>query len=220
MRAEDPRFQAMDEIGPTTGQPAPRRAGLERRRGGARRALAVAALVAVSAYAGGFLVFADHVANARSPETPKADGIVALTGGAQRIEDAAALLGRGSASRLLISGVHEDTTGGALAGRSPQLARLMRCCVDLGHEAHDTRGNALETGEWARRRGYDSLIVVTSAYHMPRSLAEIGRELPDVELVPYPVNPDGRDYAGWPGNPDLIRLLLVEYTKYILARFG
>lgn len=190
------------------------------RKTGAVRLLLVLVLIGLSAFAGGFLVFADHVANARAPHRPHADGIVALTGGADRIEDAAALLGKGSASRLLISGVHESTTGGALAERSPQLARLMGCCVDLGREALDTRGNAEETGDWARRRGYDSLIVVTSAYHMPRSLSEIARELPDVKLVPYPVNPDGRDYAGWQRDPDLFRLLLVEYTKYILSRFG
>ena len=192
----------------------------QRRRAGVLRLLAVLVLIALSAFAGGFLVFADHVANARAPNQPHADGIVALTGGADRIEDAAALLGRGSASRLLISGVHERTTGGALAERSPQLARLMGCCVDLGREALDTRGNAEETGDWVRRRGYESLIVVTSAYHMPRSLAEIAREIPEVKLVPYPVNPDGRDYAGWQSDPDLFRLLLVEYTKYILSRFA
>jgi uncharacterized SAM-binding protein YcdF (DUF218 family) len=187
---------------------------------GLLRLLAVLVLIGLSAFAGGFLVFADHVASSRPPNQPHADGIVALTGGAHRIEDAAALLGKGSGSRLLISGVHESTTGGALAERSPQLARLMGCCVDLGREALDTRGNAEETGNWVRRRGYDSLIVVTSAYHMPRSLAEIARELPDVKLVPYPVNPDGRDYAGWQSDPDLFRLLLVEYTKYILSRLG
>lgn len=182
--------------------------------------VAVALLLSASGFAGGFLIFADQVARARLPERPRADGIVALTGGEQRIEDAAKLLRRGSAERLLISGVNESTSASALAERSPQLGRVLRCCVDIGREAHDTRGNAVETGEWARRRGYDSLIVVTSAYHMPRSLAEIGRELPDVKLVPYPVNPDGRDYAGWQSDPQLFRLLLLEYTKYTLARLG
>ncbi len=182
----------------------------------------MAALLAIglAAFGAGFLAFADRVADARMPELPRADGIVALTGGEDRIEDAARLLGRGSAERLLISGVNEGTSAEALAQRSPQLARALRCCVDIGREAHDTRGNARETRDWARERGYDSLIVVTSAYHMPRSLAEIGRELPDVELVPYPVRPDGRDYAGWQSDPDLFKLLLVEYTKYTLARLG
>jgi uncharacterized SAM-binding protein YcdF (DUF218 family) len=70
------------------------------------------------------------------------------------------------------------------------------------------------------RRGYDSLIVVTSAWHMPRSLAELRRALPDVKLVPYPVNPDGRDYARWKDDPELFKLLVVEYTKYVVARLA
>lgn len=205
-------------------EPAPAQRIGDRRRnsqlpGRLLRALAGVIALALAAYVGGFLVFADHVASVRSPERPVADGIVALTGGEQRIEDAAELLEEGSASRLLISGVDERTTRAALAERSPELARLMGCCVDVGRQALDTHGNALETREWARRRGYDSIIVVTSAYHMPRSLAEIGRELPEVELVPYPVNPDGRDYSGWQRDPDLFRLLLMEYTKYLLASF-
>lgn len=182
--------------------------------------MAVAIVVGLSAFAGGFLVFADHVARASAPDEPRADGIVALTGGEQRIEDAAELLQHGSGRRLLISGVNESTSADALAERSPELADALECCVDIGREARDTRGNAEETRDWARQRGYDSLIVVTSAYHMPRSLAEIGRELPGVELVPYPVNADGRDYAGWQSDPELFRLLLVEYSKYIVAHFG
>ncbi len=184
------------------------------------QAIGIVALIGLSAFAGGFLVFADHVADARAPERPRADGILALTGGAQRIEDAAALLGRGVAGRLLISGVHEATTAGALALRSPQLARLLRCCVDIGRQARDTRGNAREARTWVERRGYDSLIVVTSAYHMPRSLTEIRRVMPEVRLVPYPVNPDGLDFARWMRDPEVFRLILVEYTKYLVARLG
>lgn len=182
--------------------------------------LIITVLLGLAAFAGGFLVFAERVAHASAPQKPQADGIVALTGGEQRIEDAAALLTHGSGQRLLISGVNESTSSDALAERSPELAEALACCVDIGREARDTRGNAEETRDWARERGYDSLIVVTSAYHMPRSLAEIGRELPEVELVPYPVSPDGRDYAGWRSDPELFKLLVVEYTKFIVARFG
>ena len=184
------------------------------------RAVCILVLVGVSAFAGGFLVFAGRVANASLPEEPRADGIVALTGGAQRIEDAAALLEQGSAGRLLISGVNEATSADAIADRVPFLHRLINCCVDIGREAHDTRGNALEARDWARALGYDSLIVVTSAWHMPRSLAELRRALPDVRLVAYPVNPDGRDYARWKQDPELFKLLVVEYTKYVVARIA
>ncbi|MGQ7791704.1 YdcF family protein [Faunimonas sp. B44] len=182
------------------------------------RLLSVVAVVAFSAFVGGFLVFADQVTNSRPPARPQADGIVALTGGAQRIEGAVDLLGRGSANRLLISGVYERTSPDALADRTPKLAALLDCCVDIGYAAHDTKGNARETREWARVNGYDSLIVVTSAYHMPRSLAEMARELPNVRLVPFPIHTE--KLSGWYSNRQTLRLLLVEYTKYIVARLG
>lgn len=173
---------------------------------------------AVSAFLGGFLVFADQVISAQPPSDPRADGIVALTGGPRRIDDAVALLHRGSAERLLISGVHENTSAAALAEGRPEHADLFRCCIDLGHQALDTRGNAIETGEWARRRGYDSLIIVTSSFHMPRSLAEIQRALPEVRLVPYPVHEEDRQLDSWPTQWGAFKLLFTEYVKYVAAR--
>lgn len=181
-------------------------------------AAAMALVAATSAFAGGFLVFADQVVNARPPERPRADGIVALTGGPRRIEGAVDLLGSGSGNRLLISGVYQRTSPDALALRNPRLAALIKCCVDIGYEAQDTRGNAREARSWARRNGYDSLIVVTSAYHMPRSMAEIARAMPDVRLVPYPIH--AGTVRGWYADPAALRLLLTEYAKYIVARLG
>jgi len=181
-------------------------------------ALGLGAMATASAFIGGFLVFADQVTSAVPPPNPRADGIVALTGGPRRIDDAVALLGRGSAERLLISGVHETTSAAALAGGRPELAALYQCCIDIGYQALDTRGNALETEEWARRRGYDSLIVVTSAFHMPRSLAEMQRALPEVHLVPYPVQDDAKQLRRWPTEWRAFRLLFTEYVKYLAAR--
>ena len=176
-------------------------------------------LIGGVALASGFLAFADRVADSRPPASPEADGIVALTGDAGRIEDAVALLDRGSADRLLISGVNERTSREELGDRGPRIARLISCCIDIGYEARDTRGNAVEVGKWARERGYGSLIVVTSAYHMPRSLAEIARVLPEVELVPYPVaTEDGS--SDWRSDARLFRLLVAEYLKYIVSSFA
>jgi uncharacterized SAM-binding protein YcdF (DUF218 family) len=187
----------------------------------ARRSAAILGFclgAAASAFAGGFLVFADQVTSAQPPRNPRADGIVALTGGPRRIDDAVALLGRGSAQRLLISGVHENTSAAALAGGRPEHEILFRCCIDIGRRALDTRGNAAETGDWARQRGYNSLIVVTSAFHMPRSIAEIQRALPHVDLVPYPVQDEDRLLHSWPTQWRAFKLLFTEYVKYVAAR--
>lgn len=193
-----------------------------RRAGLGRVAILLASLLALAlaVFAGGFIIFAAEIARARPPASTHADAAVVLTGGPQRIDDAAALLDRGAVARLLISGVYERTSAEALAAQSPLLRRFMHCCVDIGRQARDTRGNAAETRDWVTEHGFRTLVVVTAAYHMPRSLAEIAAALPDVELVPYPVNPDARDYSRWSSDPKILRILLVEYMKYVVVRLG
>ena len=67
----------------------------------------------------------------------------------------------------------------------PEHERWFTCCVDIDHSATNTIGNAIETRRWVKARGFQSLIVVTANFHMPRAMVELGHELPDVALVPY-----------------------------------
>lgn len=173
----------------------------------------------------GFFGFVGTVTTLEKPHLPeRADAIVALTGGAARISDALELLDQGRARRLLISGVNPETTQEEIASFEPGRDRLFNCCVDLGYSALNTAGNAKETRNWTRDRGYRSLIIVTSAYHLPRSLTEIRRELPDVALIPYPVVTDKLHLGEWWRDVKTTRLLVSEYAKYLLAvarlRFG
>lgn len=151
------------------------------------------------------------LASGAMPDLPAhADGIVALTGGAGRVELGLKLLEDGRADRLLISGVGAPATFpelAHLAGTDPALAPR----VTLGRTAHSTRGNARETAAWAQTWAISSLFVVTSFYHMPRALAEMRAALPAVTLYPVPVTPPG-------GAP--VRLLVVEYTKFLGAELG
>ena len=114
-----------------------------------------------------------------------ADGIVVLTGGAFRISDALELLAAGRGQRLLITGVNPATRSREISRLVPEHQRWFACCVDLDHSAINTIGNAIETRRWAKARGFKSLIVVTSNFHMPRAMAELAHQLPDVTLVPY-----------------------------------
>ena len=81
----------------------------------------------------------------------------------------------------------------------------------------NTIGNAVETRRWAREQGAKSLIVVTSDFHMPRAMAEIAHQLPDVTLVPFPVVSDRVRVETWWSNPATARLLFFEYLKYMVA---
>jgi uncharacterized SAM-binding protein YcdF (DUF218 family) len=195
----------------------------EGRRGRRRSCLwraALPLLVAVPAVliAGGFIVFAEKIARSRPPADARADAIVVLTGGAQRIDGALALIAEKRAKRLLISGVNQDVTQHDLERVvSGNLRDDLACCVDLGKEARDTIGNAAEARHWAEERGFSSLIVVTSDYHMPRSMTELASAMPNVELIPYPVSSAHIAFDGWWHDPGAFGLLAREYGKYLVA---
>ena len=104
-----------------------------------------------------------------------------------------------------------------LARKSPGLRTWLGCCVDVGHEALNTVGNAEETRAWAADRGYRSLLVVTSSYHMPRAMLELRRHMPDVRLIAAPVVTERlQDMRLWNDLP-LLRTLGQEYAKFLVA---
>jgi len=170
----------------------------------------------------GFALFVGVVDGYVQQTGLKADAIVALTGGDSRIAEAVRLLSEGKANRLLISGVNRLTTRDELRRLSGLPSIMFDCCVDIGYAALDTTGNADETRSWAGARGYSSLIVVTSSYHMPRSLVEIGRVMPAARLIPYPVHiRNFQINAVWEHRASA-RLLVLEYLKFLpsAVRYG
>lgn len=165
------------------------------------------------------LRFSDYVTNLAPASTVKADGIVALTGGAARIDGALALLAEGRGERLLISGVN-PAVGRRDIARAVQ--RTFRSAfdrtVDLGHVARDTIGNADEAKAWAQKHDFHSLIIVTSNYHMPRSMVELAGAMPGMTLIPYPIANSTLDMKRWWRQTASTKLFLAEYLKYTLAR--
>ena len=181
-------------------------------------------IISFLALVAGFFIFAYSVSVIPSGASGLADGIVVLTGDEDRISEAVRLLAEGKAKRLLISGVNKSTrapeiiTLNAATGKE---ARLFRCCVDLDRLALNTEDNALQTTAWVRQKGFRSLIVVTSTYHMPRSLIELRQSMPDVELLPYPVKSPRLEDQWW-SDPRTAWVLGKEYLKFItaFARYG
>lgn len=181
------------------------------------RLAALGAFAVCVASVAGFLYFVWSLDRLEPRNLRKADGIVALTGGADRIGDALERLGEGGGSRLLISGVAQHVTAESLAAHSPELRRWLRCCVDLGHAARNTVGNAKEIRYWATAHGYRSLLVVTSSYHMPRSMVELRRHLPEIELVPAPVVTARFKAMDIWRDPEVMRTIGIEYMKFVAA---
>jgi uncharacterized SAM-binding protein YcdF (DUF218 family) len=178
--------------------------------------VAVLAIVFVGA-AIGFIGFLSQLRGAEIKPARNADGIVVLTGGSSRVSDAMELLADGYGKRLLISGVHPTNAVSDISRSLPDNQSLLSCCVDLDRSAVNTRSNAAETRRWVHDRGFKSLIVVTSNYHMPRAIVELSHAMPDIALIPFAVVGDKwRDEPWWTSGTTL-RLLLSEYVKYVAA---
>ncbi len=183
----------------------------------ARSAKWVAAIVGVMllVFAGGFVVFTHVVARYAPGDNQRADAIVVLTGGELRLAAGAQLLREGRGARLLISGVNRQTSTDDLKRVSGLPDRLFACCVDIDYAAHTTSDNADETKAWAEARHLRRLIVVTSSYHMPRSLTELRRTLPSVVLIAHPVISNKLQTGRWWTDAYTARVLFSEYVKFL-----
>ena len=186
-------------------------------RGRLRAAVVAGSAVVFIAAALGFIGFLSQLRGAEAEPASHADGIVVLTGGSSRVSDAMELLAGGYGKRLLISGVHPTNAVSDISRSLPDNQSLLGCCVDLDRSAVNTRSNAAETRRWVHERGFKSLIVVTSNYHMPRAIVELSHAMPDIKLVPFAVvGEKWRDEPWWTSG-STVRLLLSEYVKYVAA---
>lgn len=172
--------------------------------------------LAGAAWCAGFLVYLVAVFNAAPPNPlPPADGIVALTGGDDRIGEALALLARHEAPLMLISGAAKGTYLGDFTADDQLAATDYASDITVGHIATTTHQNGLEAAIWARAHHMHSLVVVTADYHMPRALLEIHRALPKARLIPYPVRPPAMREGLTAGT---VLMLAGEYSKFLVVR--
>lgn len=174
-------------------------------------------LIVVVVWFVGLLAFAGRVEQLTpAADPPVSDAVAVLTGAStERIRVAVRLLEEGKGRRLLVSGVNTEVTREDLRDVTGAWKPIYQCCVDLGFEAADTKGNAQEIAAWAEKHGFKQVIVVTADYHMPRSMLEIRGEMPAATLIPYPVRTDAVDARRWWRNETQIRRMTLEYCKYL-----
>lgn len=183
-----------------------------------KRLLIWGAFLLLLSWIAGFLSYADTLPATVEDSTSPNEAIVVLTGGTSRINTGLSLLFNGTADKLFISGVYKGVEVRELLESHQAAPEKVACCIVLGYQADDTRGNAAETRQWVRANNIGSLRLVTAAYHMPRSLLEFRHSMPEVKIIPHPVFPPHvkqQDWWLWPGSRGLI---FSEYNKYLLAQ--
>jgi len=164
-------------------------------------------------WAGGLVWFV-HSSLTMAADPSETDAIVVLTGGRLRLEAGLDLLGAGRARKLFISGVNPHVDRIELMRVAGHAGDEDLNRVVLGHDADNTLGNARETAGWMQQEGYRSLRLVTSWYHMRRSLLEFERAMPQARIVAEPVVAahEGEAWSGW---VEVAWLTVSEYDKYL-----
>ena len=185
-----------------------------------RRTLATMIASALIVFLTFFVVFANNLPNAPD-DVPEADGIVVFTGTASaRITTGAALLADGKGQRLLVSGIYQSLDFDDVLSLSPADTDKIKCCIDLDYNAANTVENAEQTALWADIHGFKSLILVTSAQHVPRAFLELRRAMPTVRLSAWPVVPENVHLDRWWAYSGTTSLLMGEYMRYLWALAG
>ncbi len=158
-------------------------------------------------------LFAGFVIELRNqPVSSKAaDGLVVLTGGTGRIDGGFKLLSEGHGKRLLLSGINQELDFETIMRDIGQDQALKDCCVDAESISTDTRSNAVEAIFWARKKGYKSLILITSDFHMPRAQIIFDEYSEDILIIPHAVKSEISPLG-----------MAIEFNKYLLrlARSG
>lgn len=177
-------------------------------------------LICASIWAGGFLWFLSNIPKTLAEPDTATDAIIVLTGGSQRLDEAIWLLHQQKAKTLFISGVGKgaDVTNMLiLLGSLPDDIATYVPHIELGYEAENTQGNAIEVANWVTKNNIHSVRLVTANYHIPRSLLELKAQLPDIKIIPHPVFPDHVKLHDWWEYDGTRQLLLLEYHKYLLS---
>ena len=185
------------------------------------RALLTSLGLVLLLWLGGFAWFLAMLSTQPPATADKADAIIVLTGANGRVEQGLVELGQGNAPVLFISGV----------GRSVTLTQMVRAHstpeirqhiaehggeVVLGYQANSTQSNAAEVAAFVADRDLHSIRLITSHYHMPRSLLEFRMALPQVIIFPDPVLPEPEGHH-WCLQAGSLRLAFSEYHKYLAA---
>lgn len=178
-----------------------------------KKLLVILLLICLALWFAGFLAFSYHINNYKQDEGSKTDAIIALTGGKNRIAEAVNLLNKGLADKMFISGVQKDISLKEIKQRKDVKIETKRE-IELGNQSTNTVENAIETNEWINKNKIKSIRLVTSNYHLPRSIEEFRSRNPKLIIIAHPVYSE-RVSKKWWKNEGSFCLIASEYSKFL-----
>ena len=156
------------------------------------------------------------------PVDEKADAIIVLTGGTERVEHGIVMLAEQVAPVLFISGVGEDATEAEIldAHATQEIREKIYETggeIVLDHISRSTVSNADQSAMFIQKRGIKTIRLVTADYHMKRALLEFRLSNPDLTILADPVFPKRFKRHAWWAHDNTRRLLFSEFYKYYIV---
>ncbi len=121
------------------------------------------------------------------PTNEQAYNVVILTGGKHRISKSIDFLNQNNVKNIFISGVYPKTQQHHLF---PPHKFSKSIPIILGKRAKNTHENALEINQWQQDTGFNEMLLITSDYHMVRSLYEIRKINRKLKIIPWAIRSD------------------------------
>lgn len=162
-----------------------------------------------------------------NPQYPneKTDAIITLTGETKRITTSIEELAKGNAKQLFISGVYRQAPIEKVIDKTIISLQKQKKLTTDGNtlkskiktgKAENTIENGIESAIWVNKNKIETIRLITSYYHMPRSKLIFQKYLPNTTIIYHPILLDDKK-----PNPftdiKLLTLMLSEYNKYIIT---
>src|SRR6056300_1596168 len=163
------------------------------------------------------------IANEKYPNKINTN-IVILTGGTNRIKDGFDIINKFDEKskytiKILVSGTGKGFTKLSLQNKlSPDFdLKLIKCCVELDAISQNTYSNAKQTLKWSIKNNIKEFILITSNYHMPRSILEFKNKMPNIRILTYPIKPRKHEINNWLNSFETFSLIFYEFCKFIIS---
>ncbi|MBR1544894.1 MAG: YdcF family protein [Alphaproteobacteria bacterium] len=151
--------------------------------------------------------------------------MIVLTGETRRITDGIAELARGNSPKLFISGVYLQAPISKVIDKTisnlqkdkklSSSADSFKAKISTG-KAENTIENALESAIWVKKNNVETVRLITSFYHMPRSKLLFQKYLPKTTIIYHPISFSQSRFTTLT-NTHMLGLVFSEYNKFILT---
>lgn len=155
-----------------------------------------------------FLLFITDAISFNHMSNEQCDNVVVLTGGRNRIQHALEAIQTNQPKNIFISGVYAKTTLNDILGNNVNRDRVN---FILGKHAKNTFENAEEIDNWVSTNKIEKIILITSDYHMRRSLLVLENVNSGLKVIPC-ISKSQIDFH-------FIEICLKEFHKTIYVLF-